>query len=226
MNLFLPLALVLLLLTPPATRQEAGALRPLFPADGAPEGWRVTEWADVSVPVEEVRWMAQDGILRAGERRGTWLLSEKQYGDFVLDLEIKLTALGNSGSALRSPPKGDPAFDGLELQVADLRYNPQAKPSELTGGLYRAVAPLQQAYKPEAWNALRIELRGSRLRATLNGEVIQDLDLADHDQPVERHDGTMAPALKDRPRRGHIGFQHLSRDGAVQIRHARSRSEE
>lgn len=39
---------------------------------------------------------------------------------------------------------------------------------------------------------------------------------------VKRHDGTDAPPLKDRPRRGHIGFQELSRDGAhVQIRNAR-----
>jgi hypothetical protein len=29
---------------------------------------------------------------------------------------------------------------------------------------------------------------------------------------VKRHDGTDAPPLKDRPRKGHIGFQHLSRD--------------
>jgi hypothetical protein len=51
--------------------------------------------------------------------------------------------------------------------------------------------------------------------------MIQDIDLASFDQPVPRHDGPMAPPLKDRPRRGHIGFQHLSRDGAVQIRNAR-----
>ena len=62
-------------------------------------------------------------MLTPGKQRGTWLVSEKEYGDFVLEFEIKLTERGNSGVALRAPMKGDPAFDGMELQVADLRYN-------------------------------------------------------------------------------------------------------
>lgn len=217
------LLLLCLISVPQATTRPATepGFEPLFPTDGVPEGWRVTEWSDVAVPVEEVQWKVTDGVLRSGDRRGTWLISEKEYGDFVLELEIKLTALGNSGVALRAPMKGDPAFDGLELQVADVRYNPEAKDSELTGGLYRAVAPTKQVYRPEEWNRLRIELAGSRLKATLNGEVIQDIDLDAYDEPVARHDGTMAPPIKDRPRRGHIGFQHLSRDGAVEIRNVR-----
>ncbi len=221
----LPWLLTLLALAAfqPATRPAEQGFVAFFPEDGAPEGWVVTEWSDVAIPVEEVQWTVADGILRSGERRGTWLISEKEYGDFVLELEIRLTALGNGGIALRTPMKGDPAFDGLELQVADLRYNPEAKDSELTGGLYRAAAPSVQAYRPEEWNTLRIELRGSRLKATLNDRVIQDINLEEFDQPVPRHDGTMAPPLRDRPRRGHIGFQHLSRDGAVQIRSARIR---
>ena len=49
--------------------------------------------------------------------------------------------------ALRAPLKGDPAFDGMELQVADFRYNTRAKDSELTGGIYRAIAPIKVASK-------------------------------------------------------------------------------
>lgn len=185
----------------------------LFPADGVPKGWVVTEWSDVGKKAPEgVTWEVKDGVLTAGKQRGTWLVSEKEYADFVLEFEIKLTERGNSGVALRSPKKGDPAFDGLEFQVADLRYNTQAKDSELTGGLYRAVAPTKQVYKPTEWNAVRLELKGEKFKATVNGEVIQDIDLSKFDQVVKRHDGTDAPPLKDRPRKGHIGFQHLSRD--------------
>lgn len=61
------------------------------------------------------------------------------------------------------------------------------------------------------WNTCRIELRGTRLKATLNGEMIQNVDLSKFDQPVKRHDGSLAPPIKDRPGKGHIGFQHLSR---------------
>jgi len=42
---------------------------------------------------------------------------------------------------------------------------------------------------------------------------------------VKRHNGTDAPPVKDRPRKGHIGFQELSRGGDhVQIRNARIRA--
>ncbi|HVK09262.1 MAG TPA: DUF1080 domain-containing protein [Gemmataceae bacterium] len=216
---YLPLAL--LLIAAPL-RADDGFVK-LFPEDGPPKGWVVTEWSDLGKK-STVQWSVKDGVLTAGKQRGTWLISEKEYGDFVLEFEVKLTELGNSGVALRTPMKGDPAFDGMEFQVADLRYNPAAKDSELTGGLYRAVAPSKQVYKPTEWNTVRIELKGDRLKATVNGEVIQDVDLTKFDKPVKRHDGTDAPPIKDRPRKGHIGFQHLSRNNEpVLIRGARIR---
>lgn len=196
---------------------------PLFPKDGSPEGWVVTEWNDLAKPApKEVMWTVKDGVLKSGDRRGTWLVSKKEYADFVLEFEIKLTEKGNSGVALRTPMKGDPAFDGMELQFADLRYNPQAKDSELTGGVYRAIAPTKQVYKPTEWNTARIELKGTRLKATINGELVQDVDLSKFDAKVKRHDDTDAPPIKDRPTKGHIGFQHLSRNNEpVEIRKAR-----
>ena len=195
----------------------------LFPNDGVPKGWLVREWNDVSKEAPKgVKWTVKDGVLHSGKERGTWLMSEKEYTDFILEFEVKLTERGNSGVALRAPLKGDPAFDGMELQLADKRYNPEAKDSELTGGIYRAIAPSKQVYKPTEWNKGRIELKGVHLKVDLNGETIQDVDLDKYDQPVKRHDGTNAPPVKDRPRKGHIGFQHLSRENEpVLIREAR-----
>lgn len=214
------LPLACLLLTP-----GADGFVPLFDADGPPKGWVVREWNDLSKPAPTgTEWAVKDGVLSPGKRRGTWLVSEAEYGDFALAFEIKLTARGNSGVALRAPMKGDPAFDGMELQFADLRYNTQAKESELTGGIYRAIAPTKQVYRPTEWNTAVIELAGTRLKATINGEVVQDVDLAKYDQPVKRHDGTDAPPVKDRPRKGHIGFQHLSRENEpIEIRKVRIR---
>jgi hypothetical protein len=210
------------IVTPVSSADEEGFIK-LFPTDGTPKGWVVTEWNDLSKPAAKgVEWTVKDGVLTASKQRGTWLVSEKEYTDFILEFEIKLTEVGNSGVALRSPMKGDPAFDGMEMQIADLRYNTSAKDSELTGGLYRAVAPSKQVYKPTEWNSFRIELKGDHLKVTANGEVIQNIDLTKFDQKVKRHDGTDAPPIKDRPRKGHIGFQHLSRKNEpVLIRNAR-----
>jgi hypothetical protein len=196
---------------------------PLFPEEGAPKGWVVTTWNDLAKKApQNVQWTVKDGVLHSGKSRGTWLVSEKEYADFELKYEFKLTAVGNSGLALRAPLRGDPAFDGMELQMADFRYNTQAKDSELTGGIYRAIAPTKQVYRPTEWNSMHVTLRGNRLKVVLNGETIQDVNLDDFKETVKRHDGSDAPPIKDRPRKGHIGFQHLSRnDEPVMIRGAK-----
>lgn len=203
-------------------RAEEGFVA-LLDEDGPPKGWKVTAWNDLSKPgPKDAVWAIKDGVLQPGKTRGSWLVSDRQYGDFVLEFEAKLDKLGNSGVALRAPRKGDPAFEAMELQIADLRYNTKAKPDELTGAIYRSLAPTRQAYKPTEWNAVRIELKGTRLKVTINGELVQDQDLSKHDKAAKRHDGSDARPLKDRPLKGHIGFQHLSRDSSpVLIRRAR-----
>lgn len=208
---------------PASPRPDAEGFTKLFSKDGVPEGWVVRAWNDVKDPPgKPTVWKIENGMLHGGEPRGSWLMSEQEYTDFVLEFEFKLGETGNSGCALRAPMRGDPAFDGIELQMADFRYNPLAKDSELTGGLYRAIAPTRQVYKPTEWNKYQVTLKGSRLKVVLNGETIQDLDLAEQNQEVKRHDGTLAPPIKSRPRNGHIGFQELSRgDTHALIRNAR-----
>ena len=203
-------------------KKEEGFVR-LFTKDGVPEGWLVRSWSDVSKPVDpSVKWTVKDGILHGSTTRGTWLISKRQYSDFILKFDFKLGPTGNSGCALRAPLAGDPAFDGMELQMADYRYNTSAKDSELTGGIYRAIAPLKQVYKPTKWNSYVVSLKGPKLHVVLNDVVIHDLDLNEQDQVVLRHNGQPCPAVKDRPRVGHIGFQELSRgDIHVKIRNAR-----
>ncbi len=87
-----------------SARAADDGFAPLFPADGVPKGWVVTEWSDLAKPAPKgVQWTVKDGVLHPGKTRGTWLISEKEYADFVLEFEIKLTERGNSGVALRAP---------------------------------------------------------------------------------------------------------------------------
>jgi hypothetical protein len=208
-----------------AVQTASPAFAPLFPEEGIPKGWVIRQWSDVTIPADPgVVWRVAQGVLQSNVR-GTWLLSEKEYGDFVLEFEWKLGERGNSGCALRCPLLGDPAFDGMELQMVDPRYYPpeeKVTPAELTGSLYKAVAPRKQVFKPTAWNRYQITCKGSSVRVVLNDETILDVDLDQESKPTKRHDGTDAPPLKDRPRKGRIGFQELSRGGGhVEIRHAR-----
>jgi hypothetical protein len=220
-------ALLSFVLVPPRAAdadQDAHGYTPLFPTDGAPTGWRVSEWNDVSKPAKDgVHWKVENGVLHGSEPRGTWLVSENVYGDFVLEFEFKLGERGNSGIGIRIPEAGDPAFDGLEIQMCDARYNdPPDTADKLTGALYWAVEPKKQVYKPLEWNRYQITAKGANLKVVLNDEVIQDVNLDDHKKPLQRHNGLAALSLSQRPRKGHIGFQELSRGGAhVMIRNAR-----
>jgi hypothetical protein len=222
---FLCLAAAALVLAGCYSSKPGSTWEPLFPNDGVPAGWVVREWNDVSKPTAAPsEWRVVNGMLDSGEARGNWLMCEREYGDFELYFEFKLGERGNSGLALRAPMAGDPAFDGMELQMADFRYNTDAKPAELTGALYRALAPRLQAYRPTEWNHYQLSLRGSHFVAHLNGTLIHDVDLSKEIFIAKRHDDSPVPPLKDRPRRGHIGFQNLSRDGAhVLIRNAKIR---
>jgi len=211
-----------------ATSNIGGGFTTLFPKDGVPEGWTVRTWNDVSKPAATgVAWRVTNGVLHGSEPRGTWLVSEREYGDFILEYEWKLGEQGNSGCGLRFPMQGDPAFDGLELQMVDPRYfgtnaANAPKPSELTGALYRAVTPCVQVFKPTDWNEYQITCKGPMVKVLLNDQLILDVNLDEQTTPTKRHDGSDAPPLKDRPHKGHVGFQELSRGGGhVEIRNAR-----
>jgi hypothetical protein len=200
----------------------AGEWTPLFPKDGSPEGWVVRHWANVKdEPPQPSSWTVKDGVLHGSEPRGTWLVSEREYGDFVLEFEWKLGEQGNSGVGLRFPPQGDPAFDGMEVQMVDPRYYGEQpfEPGELTGSIYKALVPRAQVYRPGEWNRYEITCRGAQVRVILNGQLLHDVNLAQETRPLER--GT---PLAQRPRKGRIGFQELSRGGGhVLIREARIR---
>jgi hypothetical protein len=194
----------------------------LFSTPGVPAGWLVRTWNDVSKPAApDAHWLVNnDGILTGSNTHDTWLISEQEYGDFELQLEFKIPPRGNSGVALRAPLRGDPAYDGMELQIVDPRYyGGKGEAEQLCGAIYRGIAPQKSVFKPEDWNTYQITCRGPRVKVVLNGEVIQDFNLDEQTRPLHRDSPKLsAPPLKDRPRRGHIGFQDLGKDGRVQIR--------
>ncbi len=200
------------------------------------EGWLVREWTDVSKPPKwPVVWEVDaDGVLHGtgryatgttGDRWiGTWLLSEREYADFILELEFRFEnggKSGNGGVALRTPLAGDPAYAGLELQITDpsfeYSYFPNATGEQLSGALYLVSAAKELAYVPGEWNHYRIEMRGPKVKVWLNQKLVQDVDLDTLTKPAKRHGEGQelldAPSGAARPRRGHIGFQDLSESG-------------
>ena len=75
-------------------------------------GWKV--YAD-----NMAVWGAEKGVIFCQGGGGGWLLTEKDFGDYELRLEYKMSKGANSGVALRTPTTGDPAYVGMEIQLID-----------------------------------------------------------------------------------------------------------
>ena len=174
----------------------------LFPKDGpVTTGWVVRTWANVKdAPEWETIWQVWDGILYGGKSPthkwvGTWLLSEREYGDFILEVDFKFInggATGNGGVALRAPLAGRPSYHGMELQITDPRYEfslyRYGGSDQLTGAIYKVLPPIKQVYNAGEWNHYRIDLRGPLLKVWLNDVLIQDANLDTVTQKVIPHE--------------------------------------
>ena len=65
-------------------------------------------------------YAAEDGkIVVHPERGGGNLYTAKEYADFVLRFEFKLTPAANNGLGIRAPLEGDAAYEGMELQILE-----------------------------------------------------------------------------------------------------------
>lgn len=144
-----------------------------------------------------------DGAIRCKKGKGGNLFTKKQYGDFVVRLEIKLPPAGNNGLAIRYPGKGNPAYAGMcELQVLDTGYPGKLAPYQYHGSAYGMV-PAAKGYLRAAgeWNYQEVTVKGSTIKVELNGSIILNTDLSKVTDAakVKQHPG------KDLAK-GHFGF--------------------
>jgi hypothetical protein len=168
-------------------------------------GWKVLPGGKMDV------WGADKGVLFVDGRGGAWLMTEKEYGDFELRLDWKVPAKGNSGVALRAPLMGDPAYQGMEIQILDDGGYKNLRPTQYTGSIYDVVGPTKQVTKPVGeWNQYVITAKGRQVTVILNGTKIVDANLDDY---VKEH-GQKHPGISRE--KGHLGLQ--SHDGRVEFK--------
>jgi hypothetical protein len=167
-------------------------------------------------------WDVEDGVLVA--HGSTWtrlnyLISDRDYGDFVLRLDFNLDDHAGSGVVLRAVP-GEMLphpYGGRLLEHPVFRLEDQPARSEVTGTLHWVldathVPPQRRAElsPPGSWNTLEMEVKGRSLRASVNGKPVNDAALA---EGVRFKDGTV-PTL-NRPK-GRIGL--LKHHGTARFR--------
>jgi len=185
------ISILTLILTATGLAFGAEDFKPMFNGKDL-TGWKTTgNWVyekDGSVTLKprpgETGWQRYDA----------YLMTERKYKDFTIDLEFKFEKKGNSGVFFKVGDRLDPVEQGIEVQILDTHG--LADPGHHDcGGVIRTSGPSKNMVKPAGeWNRYVITCKGQRLTVELNGEKIQDLQLDES-------------AMKDRPMEGYVGFQ-------------------
>ena len=145
------------------------------------------------------------------------MIHEKQWSDFVLSLDFKISRGCNSGIFIRTfpltpRPGKDVGFNGIEVQLLDSTGSGYYD----TGAIYDLVKPTKNAMKSVGqWNHIEITCNKNLVTAVLNGEKVSWMNLDEWTEPNKRPDGTphkFDVAYKDHPRQGYIGLQDHGAD--------------
>ena len=109
----------------------------------------------------------------------TFLCTEKEYGDFVLEADVYVEdPNGNSGLQTRS--HYDPEGNNGKGKVYGRQCEVDPSPRKWTGGIYdegrrdwlypmSLNANAQNAYKPDAFNHVKVECIGNEMKTWVNG---------------------------------------------------------
>jgi hypothetical protein len=159
-------------------------------------------------------------IYPTGRGKGN-LYTEKEYSDFIFRFEFQLTPAGNNGLGIHAPLEGDAAYVGKEIQILDDRHPvyENIQPWQAHGSVYGIIAAKRDALRPVGqWNEEEVEVRGDRIKVTVNGVVIVDGDMKKASAKGTL-DGKEHPGLQRK--KGHIGF--LGHGSVVRFRNIRIR---
>ncbi|MFD0799074.1 DUF1080 domain-containing protein [Maribacter chungangensis] len=125
------------------------------------------------------KWYVEDGLLvcESGPDKGYgYLGTNDHYKNFVLELEFKQEADGNSGVFIRSTVDGT-TVSGWQVEIAP--------PGKHSGGVYESYgrnwliqpeAKKDKALKMGEWNKMKIKVDGDRLTSWINGTKMVSLD--------------------------------------------------
>jgi hypothetical protein len=171
-----------MLLSSWAAAQKKAQWQPLF------NGKDLTGWKEVN---GTATYEAKNGEIVGTSVPGSpnsFLATEKNYGDFILELELKLDAEMNYGIQFRS--ESTPEYNNGRVHGYQMEVDPSDR--AWSGGIYDEARrgwlyPLElnpaakPAFKKKDWNKYRIECRGSEIRTWINGvacaHLIDDMTL-------------------------------------------------
>lgn len=158
-------------------------------------------------------WTFEDGILTASEDQGIW--TQKDYDNFILDLEFKNASGTNSGVVVYVSDIKDWIPNSVEIQIAD-DFHPQwaeAPPTWHCAAIFGHLAPKKSMVKKAGqWNRYTITCVDKKIFVMLNGVQVTEFDMSLWTSAKSNPDGSEIPTWLSRPKaelatHGRIGFQ-------------------
>jgi hypothetical protein len=162
--------------------------------------------------------VVSDNAIVCPKDGGGNLFTEREYANFILRFDFRTEPGGNNGIGLRAPFEGDPAYQGMEIQILDdghETYKGKIRSEQHHGSIYNVVPARTGYLKPAGeWNTEEISADGRRIRVTLNGVIIVDANLDTVREPglLAKHPGLARTS-------GHIGL--LGHGSLVEFRNLR-----
>ena len=174
------------------------------------DGANVDQW-----DYQRFGWRIEDSALAVSRRRrnrdsDNSIWSKERFGDFILDLDFKMSPDCNSGIFIRTDDRQNWLQSGLEIQILD-SYGSEKVGKHDCGAVYDVMAPSGNAARPpEEWNHITIVAQDNLVSVVLNDQRVIDLDLNQWTEAHQNPDGTrnkFHTAYRDLKREGFIGFQ-------------------
>lgn len=170
-------------------------------------GWKELLKDDLSnATFNDGSWSMAEGELTW--HGGGYIWTRERYGDFILDLEFKVSEGANSGVFFRTADLNDIVHTGIEVQIHETT---DGSKFGSCGAIYDCLAPSKTVTKKaHEWNHYTITCQDNKIYVVLNGQQIIDMDLNLWTESHKNPDGTRNKfriAYRDMTREGHIGFQ-------------------
>lgn len=191
-------------------------------------GWESLFKDDLSNAIyPEGVWSYENGEFTATEDQFLW--TEKDYDNFVIDLEFKNADGTNSGVVVYCSKLEDWIPNSVEVQIADDHNEKWANSpkSWQCGAIFgRKPATKSVVKKPGEWNRYTITCIDNMIYVLLNGEQVNEIDLTLFTDAEVNPDGSKAPAWLSNPPAslptvGKIGFQGKHAGAPVYFRNIR-----
>lgn len=156
-------------------------------------------------------WVIEDGVLATVPAGGDNLVTNDQFGNYLLSVDFKEGAKTNSGVFLRVPLKATKGCRGIEIQIFDQK-NGKDSAKHACGAVYDATAPTKNMCKgPGVWQNVLIDCQDNIIKVTLNGTLVTTMNLDEWTVAGKAPDGSpnkFNVAYKDMPRVGQIALQN------------------